>query len=153
MSSNFPVLLKVIMLVKDSRTFWRGSRFTDSFYTAQEAEADTWVGLKIHQQLIMISPSKISPLTCWWMCLTRNWQSSRVFNTFSFTTLLSVWLTCWRLWEKKKSGLDGHPRHHQMIQSLPNHVFTAVEMIIILVFSILDTYATTKHFTIKSMLM
>lgn len=47
----------------------------------------------------VVSPGNSRSLhtpTCWWTCLTRNWQSSRVFTTFSFTSLLSNWSTCWR---------------------------------------------------------
>lgn len=48
----------------------------------------------------------LGPPTCWWWtCLTRNWHSSRVRTTFSFTTLLSVWPTCWRLWKEETPRL------------------------------------------------
>lgn len=60
---------------------------------ASASDSSTNVGRTV------VSPGRSRSLhtpTCWWTCLTRNWQSSRVFTTLSFTSLLSTCLTCWR---------------------------------------------------------
>lgn len=84
------------------------------FMTAQYVSSREPVLLKVTTEPMLCSaPCSASSSTDSFCCrtrLTRKRQSSSILTSFSFTTLLSVGATCWRLWADRGRWVY-HPAH------------------------------------------